>query len=126
MVGSFILNKVTSIINKSDIDLCHDDGLEIFQNVSKPEMKNKKKVIVKVLKGVVCQSLQCNLKIVDLLDVTFNLDSNVYKPFRKENNNPFYINKDLTIHQAFSNNYQSQLKNEYTKLHLIRIFLMNQ
>ena len=27
------------------------------------------------------------------LDVTFDLDSNVYKPFCKENNKPIYINK---------------------------------
>ena len=36
---------------------------------------------------------KCNLKTIDFLDVTFDLDSNVYKPFRKENNKPIYINK---------------------------------
>ena len=29
-----------------------------------------------------------NFQTVDFLDVTFNLDKNVYKPFRKENNKP--------------------------------------
>ena len=56
LVGSFILNKLTSIINKSDIGLYRDDGLGIFQNVSKPEIERKKKAIVKVFKG-------CNLPI---------------------------------------------------------------
>ena len=32
-------------------------------------------------------------KTVDFLDVTFDLDNNVYKPFRKENSKPTYINK---------------------------------
>ena len=36
-VGSFILNKLTSIVNKSDIGLYRNDGLGIFYNVSKPE-----------------------------------------------------------------------------------------
>ena len=60
LVGSFILNKLTSIINKSDIGLYRDDGLGIFQNVSKPEIKRKKKAIVKVFKG-------CNLCITNAI-----------------------------------------------------------
>ena len=46
LVGSFILNKLTSIVNKSDIGLYRDDGLGIFCNVSKPEIERKKKAIV--------------------------------------------------------------------------------
>ena len=38
-------------------------------------------------------TIQCNLKTVDFLDVTFDLDNNVYKPFGRENNKPIYINK---------------------------------
>ena len=45
------LNKVTSIINKSDILLYCNDGLETFENVSKPEIEKKKEAIVKVFKG---------------------------------------------------------------------------
>lgn len=45
------LNKVTSIINKSDILLYCNDGLQTFENVSKPEIEKKKKAIVKVFKG---------------------------------------------------------------------------
>ena len=48
LVGSLILNKLTSIVNKSDY---RDDGLGIFYNVLKPEIERKKKVIVKVFKG---------------------------------------------------------------------------
>ena len=40
LVGSFILNKLTSIVDKSDY---HDDGLGIFYNVLKPEIERKKK-----------------------------------------------------------------------------------
>ena len=38
-------------------------------------------------------TIQCNLKTADFLDVTFDLDNNAYKPFRKDNNQPIYINK---------------------------------
>ena len=94
LVGSFISNKLTSIVSKSDIGLCRDDGLGIFYNVSKPEIERKKKAIVKVFKGCgLTITIQCNLKTVDFLDVTFDLENNTYKPFRKENNKRIYINK---------------------------------
>ena len=38
LVGSFILNKLTSTINRSDIGLYRDDGLWIFQDILKPEV----------------------------------------------------------------------------------------
>ena len=94
LVGSFILNKLTSIVNKSDIALYGDDGLGIFYNVSKPKIERKKKAIVKVFKRCGLPiTIQCNLERAEFLDVTFDLDNNVYKPFRKENNKPLYINK---------------------------------
>ena len=92
LVGSFILNKLTYLVNKSDIGLYRDDGLGIFYNVSKPEIERKKKNIVKVFKGCgLSITIQCNLKTVDFLDVTFDLDNNAYKPF--DNNKPIDINK---------------------------------
>ena len=94
LVGSFILNKLTSIVNKSDIGLYRDDGLGIFSNVSKLEIERKKKAIVKDFKRYGLPIIiQCNLKTADFLDVTFDLNNNVYKPFLRENNEPIYINK---------------------------------
>ena len=37
--------------------------------------------------------IQCNLKIVDYLDVTFNLTDSSYRPFNKTNNEINYIHK---------------------------------
>ena len=94
LVGSFILNKLTPIVNKFDIGLFRDDGLGILYNVSKPELERKKKAIITAFKGYGFSiTIQCNLKTVDFLRVTFDLGKNVYKPFRKENNKPIYLNK---------------------------------
>ena len=38
-------------------------------------------------------TIQCNLKLVDFLDVTFDLYNSLYKPYRKPNNKPIYISK---------------------------------
>ena len=85
VVGSFILNTLTSIVNKSNIGLYHVDGLGIFYNASATEIERKKKAMVKVFQGCgLSITIQCNLKTVDFVDVTFDLDNNTYKPFRKE------------------------------------------
>ena len=113
LVGSFVLNKPTSIINKSDISLYDDDGLGIVQNVSKPEMERKKKAIVIVFKGCnLSITIECNLKILHFLDVTFGLDNNVYKPFRKENGKSIYINK----HRNHPQSILKQLPKSITKI----------
>ena len=40
-------------------------------------------------------TIQCNLKIVDYLDVTINLSDTSYRPFNKTNNEINYIHKQL-------------------------------
>ena len=35
-----------------------------------------------------------NLRTVDFLDVTFDLEKNIYKPYREPNNSPIYIKKN--------------------------------
>ena len=36
--------------------------------------------------------IKCNLKIVNYLDISFDLNTDIYKPFNKPNNKPLYIN----------------------------------
>ena len=94
LIGTFILNRLKPIISEDNVGLYRDDGLGVFQNISKTEIERKKKALIKVFK--VCGlsiTIQCNLRTVDFLDVTFDLENNTYKPFRKENNKPIYINK---------------------------------
>ena len=74
-------------------------------------------------------TIQCNFKTVDFLEVTFDLDNNVYNYFPKKNNKPIYINKHSnhppSIKSIKSINCQNQLKKEYPKRHPITIFLMD-
>ena len=95
LVGTYIQSKLTNIMNKEDIGLYRDDDLGIFKNISKPEVERKKKAIVKEFKKCGLSTVvDTNLKTVDFLDVTFNLDKNIYKYYRKPNNSPIYINKN--------------------------------
>ena len=95
LVGSFILNQLGSIIAKNDISLYWDDGLGIFCRISKPMIERKKKLTVKTFKQCgLAITTECNLKTVNLLDITFDLQNNIYKPYHKTNDKPTYINKN--------------------------------
>ena len=62
--------------------------------MSKTEIERLKKRIVKMFKDCgLSTTVECNLKSVDFLDITFDLVNNTYKPYRKPNNEPQYINK---------------------------------
>ena len=95
LVGIYIQSKLTNIMNKEDVGLYRDDDLGIFENISKPEIERKKTAIVKVIKKCgLSIVVDTNLKTVIFLDVTFNLEKNICKPYRKPNNRHIYINKN--------------------------------
>ena len=65
-------------MNKEDIGLYGYDGLSIFRNISRSEIEKKKKAIVKVFKKCgLSIVVDTNLKTVDFLDMTFDLDKNI-------------------------------------------------
>ena len=39
-------------------------------------------------------TIECNLKTVNFLNITFDLQNNVYKPYRNANDKPTYMNKN--------------------------------
>ena len=89
-----MLNKLSNIINRENIGLYRDNGLGICQNMSKTEVERLKKKIVKIFKeSGLSITIKSNLKSADFLDVTFDPVNNTYKPYRKPNNEPQYINK---------------------------------
>ena len=93
LVGIYILNKLSNIINKDSIELYRDDGLGVFESLSGPQIEWKKKNIILVFKMCGLSIIvTTNITSVDFLDVTFNLKSESYQPFRKPNNEPKYIN----------------------------------
>ena len=81
-------------MNKKDFGLYKDDGLGILRNTSGLEADRKRKKIIKIFKecglSITCE---INKKIVDFLDLRFNLNDKTYEPYRKLSNEPIYINK---------------------------------
>ena len=76
--------------------LYRDDGLGTIRNTPKTTLTRLTKDIFKLFKTEFGLSItmDTNLTIVNFLDVTFNLSTNRYYPYRKPNDQPIYIHKE--------------------------------
>eukprot|EP00794_Sanderia_malayensis_P008407 gene8407-biopygen6732 len=93
LVGLLILNNLCNTYGKDNIGLYRDDGLAVFRNTTGPQADRIRKDIIRHFKSHGLNiTIQTNLKIVNYLDVTFNLKNGTYYPYRKPINQPLYIN----------------------------------
>ena len=107
-----MLYELSKLYEKKDIGLYKDDGLAVFKNKSGPESEKIKKSIQAIFRENELKiTIQCNLKIVDYLDVTFDLTDSSYRPLNiyisnyiqlcnyihKQSNHPPSIIKQLPI-----------------------------
>ena len=85
LVGILILKSLEDKIEKQDIGLYRDDGLIILRNVNGKKNNRTRKYIIKVVKDLGFRTeIETNLKEVNFLDVIFNLNSGLYKPYKTE------------------------------------------
>ena len=93
IVGLFLLYSIGEMFNKKDIGLYRDDGLACFENNDGHQNDKIRKELIKVFqRNGLKLDIKCNLKVVDYLDITFDLKTGSYKPYRKPNNDTRYIN----------------------------------
>ena len=74
-----MLNILSKKYSKNYFDIYRDDGLAALKNKSEPQSEKVKKNIQKILKehGLYI-IIQCNMKVVNSLDVTRNLNVGTY------------------------------------------------
>ena len=93
LVGTYMLNKLTSIVPKEDIGLYRDDGIMVVHEANGPKLDRLRKDIVKIFKDKQLNiTIDTNLKITEFLDVTLDLDTGKYYPYKKPNDTTRYIN----------------------------------
>ena len=89
--------------NKNDIGLYRDDGLAVFKNISGPKSEKIKKNIQKLFKkNQLDIVIQCNMKTVNDLDVTLNLENSTYRPYqnKKQSNKIYKHHRVLKCHRS--------------------------
>ena len=90
LVGLYLLDLLTNEFGKHNMFLKHVSHVsKTFQ--AQIQRKEKRKC-VKYSKKMVF-TVECNLAITDFLDITFDLKSGTHCPYRKQNNEMSYINK---------------------------------
>ena len=91
LVGLYMLNSLTQRFGKECIGLYRDDGA-MAQTLSKKQADKARKDIIAIFKS--CKftiTVEILLSRMNFLDVTVDLPSEKYWPYRKPNNNPLYI-----------------------------------
>ena len=75
----FLLNLLGRQYDTKNIGLYRDDRLSVFKNGSGPQMEKIKKHLQKVFKNNGLDVIiECNVKVVNYSDVTFNLNGGTY------------------------------------------------
>ena len=85
LIGIFLLNFLLRQYDTKNSGLYRDDGLLIFKNCGGPQMEEIKKRLQEVFKSnVLSVIIACNMKIVNYLDVSFNLNEGTYHPTKNQ------------------------------------------
>lgn len=94
LVGIYIIYSLAkdNNIDIRDIGLYSNDGLIIVRNATSVKCDQVRTAIHRDMKDFGLKvEVNANLKQVNFLDVTLDLDLNTYKPYVKDNANPIYI-----------------------------------
>ena len=117
LVGNSLLYELSKLYEKKDIGLYREDRLAVFKNKSGPESEKIKKSIQTIFRENELKiTNQCNLKIVDYLDVTFNVIDFSYRPFNKTNNEINYIHKRSNQHPSIIKQLHLSVERRLSKL----------
>ena len=92
LVGLYILNLLCTRFSKDQVGLYRDDGLAALK-LSGPQADRARKDIERTFKECGLRvTVEILLKQADFLDVTLDLPTGKFWPYRKPNNDPLYIN----------------------------------
>ena len=87
----FFLHQLAELVDKSNIGLYKEDGLAIV-DASGPNLERLRKKSIKLFQSHGLKTISnTNLVQTDFLDVTLNLKSRNYWPYRKPKDQPLYL-----------------------------------
>ena len=86
LIGIYILDMLGHIVNLEQVGLYRVEGIIFIPDSNGPKISRIQKKIIRAFKLLGLQiEIALNLKIVDFLDVTLNLDNSAFKPFSSSN-----------------------------------------
>ena len=92
LVQIYIQSKLKERLPKSNFVQYRDDGLALLRYLNGKETDKVRKNIIRVFKDIgFSLEIETNLKEVDFLDVSLNLQNGTYQPYKKPNDRLLYI-----------------------------------
>ena len=117
LVGLYLLNKLQKTLPTSNVGLYRDDGLAYLRSKSGRILDRLRKNIIAIFReeglSITCDT---NLIVTDYLDVTFNMSTGKYEPYRKENNPPLYIHAKSNHPSTIKNEIPNMIRNRLADL----------
>ena len=93
LVGLFILNKLAAKFGNESVGLYRDDGLALLKGRSARAGDKARKELHALFNDLELKiTADVNHHIVNFLDVTLDLKSGTFSPYRKPNSKPLYVN----------------------------------
>ena len=88
-----MLNELSKKFDIDNIGLYRDDGLSVFKNNNGHQNDKVRKEMTDLFRqNHPNLEIKCNLKIVDYLNITFDLTTVLFKSYNKTNNIPQHVN----------------------------------
>jgi hypothetical protein len=94
LVGLFILNELSKSLGKDRVGLYRDDGLVLLRGTSGRIADQTRKLLHRIFDEQFGLKItaEVNHQSVNFLDFTLDLSDGSYRPYRKPNNDPIYVN----------------------------------
>ena len=117
LVGLYLLYNMKSEFPELNCGLYRDDGLAYVENISGPQSDRLRKNVIQYfnLHGLQI-TIDINLTQVNFLDVTLDLKSEKYWPFRKPNDQPLYVNKSSNHPPSIINGLPKMIEKRISQL----------
>ena len=115
LVGTYILNIISSVIPKENIGLYRDDGLATICQLA-PVVEHIQKKLRKEFNQLGLNiTVQAHITTTDFLDITFDLAKKEYRPYTKPGNSHLYVHTEFnhppTITKRIPKSIEARLSN---------------
>ena len=117
LVGLFVLDQLKKIVPRQNIGLYRDDGLAVVESTNGPKADKTRKDTIEIFKTFgLKMAIEANLKAVNFLDVTLNLDTGLYQPYWKPNDQTRYVHAQSNHPPAITKNLPKSIEQRLLKI----------
>ena len=116
LIGLYILDKLSKRLGKNNVGLYRDDGLGIYRTKSGRLKEKLRQDIINIFQECGFQiEIALGMFEVNFLDVTFNLQTGTYRPYKKPNDTLMYINTSSNHPRQIINQLPTSINERLSK-----------